>query len=530
MMLRVRGERSRRSQRAGASRERARAIAKAPHGELAAPPRVRGSRWASATSALDRRGGDALRRRDAAASAERRSSAAASPARSTCSTSRPSACTRATRSGCSRTCARSPTWDRPCSSSSTTRRPSARPTTSSTSAPAAARAAGTSSPRARPRGVLATPRSPTGARARGEPRGVERAAAADGDAVDRATRRARAQPAGRRPSASPSARMCVVAGVSGSGKSTLVRHVFYPALRRALGLVAPGARRARGSIKGTKAVKRALAVDQSPIGRTPRSRARDVPRRLGRDAQALRRRSPSRRRAATGRRASPSTRRGRRPLPRLRRPGHHRRRDVVPARRRRALRGVRRVALRARRRSRCATPGSPSATCCDLSARGRGEALRRTTGASPARSRPCADLGVGYVQIGQGSNTLSGGEAQRLKLAAELTAGTRARADGLRARRAHDRPAPRRTCAACSACSSGSSSAATRSSSSSTTRTSSRAPTGSSSSGPEAGEAGGRDRLRGRAEGAEQGEDGHRPRARGRRPRHRAAERPEAAR
>src|SRR5690606_34440967 len=68
----------------------------------------------------------------------------------------------------------------------------------------------------------------------------------------------------------PLGRFTVVAGVSGSGKSTLVRTVLLPALRAELGLVTepPGP---YSELSGFSGLKRALAVDQSPIGRTPRS-------------------------------------------------------------------------------------------------------------------------------------------------------------------------------------------------------------------------------------------------------------------
>src|SRR5688572_13257273 len=67
----------------------------------------------------------------------------------------------------------------------------------------------------------------------------------------------------------PIGRLSVVAGVSGSGKSTLIRRVLLPALRAALGLAtdAPGAHQ---GLRGHAPIKRAVSVDQSPIGRTPR--------------------------------------------------------------------------------------------------------------------------------------------------------------------------------------------------------------------------------------------------------------------
>lgn len=217
----------------------------------------------------------------------------------------------------------------------------------------------------------------------------------------------------------PAGRMCVVAGVSGSGKSTLVQKVFFPALRKQLKLVheLPGAHK---SIRVPKSVKRAVCVDQSPIGRTPRSVPAtflgvwDEIRKL---FAAL---PESKMRGWTAARFSFNTAVGGRCT---------------------ACAGQGAIAHEMAFLPEVVTPcetcqGSrfePSTLDVKWAGLSIGDVLKLSAeeaanvfAAHRKISRPLrtiTELGCGYLSIGQGSNTLSGGEAQRLKLACELTEG-----------------------------------------------------------------------------------------------------------
>lgn len=221
----------------------------------------------------------------------------------------------------------------------------------------------------------------------------------------------------------PLGRMTVVAGVSGSGKSTLVRQVLFPAVRRALGLVAPDPG-PHDALTVPSTLVRAVAVDQSPIGRTPRSVPAtflgiwDDIRKLfaGTPDAKTRGYGPARFSFNTSAGGRCSTCEGQGVishemsfLP-----------DVVTTCE--ACSGTR------------FEPATLDVRYLGVSI---GDILNRTAEAAAELFSAhrkireplttMCDLGIGYLRLGQGSHTLSGGEAQRLKLTEELCSSARSK-------------------------------------------------------------------------------------------------------
>lgn len=68
--------------------------------------------------------------------------------------------------------------------------------------------------------------------------------------------------------------LCGISGVSGSGKSTLIMQELVPALQRELSRsnkTVPHAEREDNDVKGAEHIENLVVIDQTPIGRTPRS-------------------------------------------------------------------------------------------------------------------------------------------------------------------------------------------------------------------------------------------------------------------
>ena len=215
----------------------------------------------------------------------------------------------------------------------------------------------------------------------------------------------------------PVGKFITVTGVSGSGKSTLVNEIVYKALANRL--TGSASSRATTSPAGIECFDKVIDIDQSPIGRAARSNPR--PRRSSTTSASSTPRHPTPRCAATSR--ADSLQRARRPLRDLQGRRDDQDRDALPARRLRPVRDVQGQALQPRD-ARGALQGKSIADVLEMSIE---EALGFFAKIPKIRRRlqTLHDVGLDYVKLGQPATTLSGGKAQRVKLASELAEGRR---------------------------------------------------------------------------------------------------------
>ncbi|GAC1474788.1 MAG: excinuclease ABC subunit UvrA [Isosphaeraceae bacterium] len=209
--------------------------------------------------------------------------------------------------------------------------------------------------------------------------------------------------------------LCVVTGVSGSGKSTLIEETLYPALRRLLGPEAVAGAPFR-ELTGNETLEEVVLVDQTPIGRSGRSnpvtylKAFDEIRKTFAAVHEakLRNYKPSRFSFnVEGGRCPACEGNGFQTIDMLFLP------DVLV--RCPDCKGTR---FRAETLE-VSYRGRNIAEVLELTARESFGFFRHRPKVQ-ARLRPLLDVGLDYLRLGQPASTLSGGEAQRLKLASYL--------------------------------------------------------------------------------------------------------------
>jgi len=214
----------------------------------------------------------------------------------------------------------------------------------------------------------------------------------------------------------PLGRLVSVTGVSGSGKSTLVNELLHPALENGLGLKVPFPT-GLGELRGIKSIDKVIIIDQSPIGRTPRSNPATYTGAFDPIRQIFAATVEAKARGyqvgqfsfnVKGGRCESCRGQGVNVIEMNFLPDVYVQCDVCKGAR------FNRETLQVKYK------GHTIADVLQMTVEQAAEVFSAIPQAAD-RLRTLVDVGLGYVKLGQPAPTLSGGEAQRVKLATELS-------------------------------------------------------------------------------------------------------------